>query len=300
MTDDVETLREFALAEARARAFAALEPDEKIRNPDTLAWAFLDDDERQDLKHPAKISQFRTDLEQTLPGAYHFQNARTFHVDACVRQAITDGFRQVVLLGAGFDTRAHRLADPEHKARFFEMDALEIQTEKKAALEKLPNPQIVDIKYIPMGFGMDDLSETMQASGYDVSEPSFFIWEGRSCTLTDDDVDAILEFVSQHSVPDSRIVFDYIPRSMVDGSMSYYGGEELRAFMAQAGRLLSFGIEDRNLRRFLAQRNFELTAVTTDQELENRYLIDSSGMSHGRVSGYVRIAEATMTRRRGT
>ncbi|MGI4745098.1 MAG: class I SAM-dependent methyltransferase [Janthinobacterium lividum] len=300
MTDDVEILRVFALADAKARAFAALETDAKIRNPDTLAREFLAADQRPDQTRPEKITQFRTDLETALPGAYHFQNARTFHVDACLRQAIEDGFRQVVLLGAGFDTRAHRLSRPEHDVRFFEVDFPGIQFEKKATLEHQPDTGSGNIHYVPSDFDPDNLPNIVDEPGYDLSEPTFFIWEDRFCTLTDEDFDAILEFVSHHSVPDSRIVFDYVPRSMVDGSVAYYGGEEFRAFMAQSGRPLSFGIEDRNLRRFLAQRNFELTSLITSQDLENRYLIDSAGTLHGHVPGYVRIAEATITRRRGT
>lgn len=300
MTDDAQTHRMLALADARTRAFAALETDVKIRNPDGLAREFLDADERPDRKHPQEIMQFRTHLKSILPGSYQFQTARTFHMDACLRQAIEDGFRQVVLLGAGFDTRAHRLSSPEHDVAFFEIDFPGIQIEKKAALEHLPDAGSGNIHYIPNDFDTGNLPNIVEAPGYDVSEPTFFIWEGHSFTLTDDDVDAVLEFISHHSVPDSRIVFDYIPRSMVDGSVAHAGGEEFRAFMAQSGRPLSFGIEDRNLRRFLAQRNFELTSLVTNHDLENRYLVDSSGTLHGRVPGYVRIAEATTTRRRGT
>ncbi|NPD66591.1 SAM-dependent methyltransferase [Lichenicola cladoniae] len=300
MTDHVETLRAAALGDARARAFAALEPDRKIRNPDTLAREFLDPGERPDPDEPEQVGKFRTNLEAVLPGAYYLQNARTFHLDACLRRAIDGGFRLVVLLGAGFDTRAHRLAGAEHDVRFFEVDFGEIQREKKAALEHLPGSGARNIHYVASDFEADALADIADAPGYDSSEPTFFIWEGRSVDMTEDDVDAVLDFVSQHSVPDSGIVFDYVPRSMIDGSVAYYGGEEFRAFMDQSGRPLSFGIEDRNLRRFLAQRNFELTALVTNHELETRYLMDSDGVPHGHVPGYARIAEATIIRRRGT
>lgn len=300
MTDDAEKFRVLALTGSRTRAFAALETDVKIRNPDNLAREFLDADERPNQKYSAQITQFRSDLEIARPGVYYFETARTFHIDACLRQALRDGFEQVVLLGAGFDTRAHRRFGLEHQVRFFEIDFPEIQSGKKAALEHLPGAGSGNIHYLPTDFDTENLPTIIEASGYEVSEPTFFIWENRSFALTDDDVDALLDFVSLHSVPDSRIVFDYIPRSMVDGSAAYYGREEFRLFMAQSGKPLSFGIEDRNLRRFLAQRNFELTALVTNQELESRYLIDSAGALHGRVPGYVRIAEATTTRRRGT
>lgn len=300
MTDHVETLRVAALDDARARAFAALEPDRTIRNPDILAREFLDPDERPVPNDPEQIGKFRTSLEAVLPGAYHLQNARTFHFDACLRRAMDVGFRQVVLLGAGFDTKAHRLASVEQDVRFFEVDFGGIQREKKAALEHLPPSGVRNIHYVASDFDADALAEIADAPGYDVSEPTFFIWEGRSVDLTEDDVDAMLDFVSRYSVPDSGIVFDYVPRSLIEGSVAYYGGEEFRAFMAQSGRPLSFGIEDRNLRRFLAQRNFQLTALVTNLELETRYLIDSNGLLHGRVPGYARIAEATITRRRGT
>src|SRR4051794_17738665 len=51
---------------------------------------------------------------------FSFLAARTCFFDDAVRDAIRDGARQVVIVGAGFDTRAYRLQQPG--VQFFEVD----------------------------------------------------------------------------------------------------------------------------------------------------------------------------------
>src|SRR5262245_36778520 len=43
------------------------------------------------------------------PGSRTSAIARTAYIDEAVRAAITDGIDQLVILGAGFDCRAHRM-----------------------------------------------------------------------------------------------------------------------------------------------------------------------------------------------
>lgn len=290
----LEKLKSSALGAATVRAFAALEPDAKIRNPDYLAREFLDPSSRPQPGYPQKIAAFQAQLESVLPGAYHFQNARTLHIDTRVQKAIDDGFKQVVLLGAGFDSRAYRLGSKRGDIRFFEVDLPELQAEKKSKVEALFGALPAHVEYIPLDFNTQPLEDIIKAPGYDISLPTFFNWEGVSYYLSAAGVDATLAFIGQRSASGSRLLFDYMPRAMVDGSGDYYGGAESRTYMAKFGEPLLFGIEDNSIERFLRERGFELTSLFTHSELESSYLLDTGGNLHGRVAGYVRMAEATV------
>src|SRR5690606_6589159 len=70
----IRRLRNSALGAATVRAFAGREADPKIRNPDSLARAFIDPALCPDPSDGAKVVAFRGQLEAMLPGAYHFQN----------------------------------------------------------------------------------------------------------------------------------------------------------------------------------------------------------------------------------
>src|SRR5208282_5982802 len=123
-------------------------------------------------------------------------------------------------------------------------------------------------------------------AAYDPSKLTFFNWEGVSYYLTAAGVDATLGFVARHSPPGSRIVFDYIPLSMVDGSGDFYGGAESRRHMASRGEPLIFGIEEGTIAAFLHARGLRLQSAFGSGELEQAYLVRSDGVLHGRVLGY--------------
>jgi len=157
-----------------------------------------------------------------------------------------------------------------------------------AALGKLP----ANVSYVPLDFNSQPLEDILKAADYDAQQQTFFNWEGVSYYLNAGGVDATLDFVARHSPAGSRIVFDYMPQSMVDGSGEFYGGAESRRHMAGMGEPLTFGIPDGEIGNFLAARGFELQSSVGPAELEQAYLLQSDGQLQGRVSGYVRMVEA--------
>jgi methyltransferase (TIGR00027 family) len=294
MTDYVKSLdrlKSSAIGAATVRAFAALEADERLRNPDHLAQALLDPGSGA-VPQAGAVDSFRAQLEGILPGAYHFQNSRTMYFDDLVRQALADGMRQVVILGAGFDTRAYRIGDPDGGARFFEVDAPALQAEKRAKIAHLFGQEPAHVAYLPLDFNIQSLAELLAVPGYDAALPTFFLWEGVTYYLTAAGIDATLGFVAGHAAPGSRIAFDYMPAGMIDGSGSYYGGAESRSYMGKFGEPLLFGIQEDGIAAFLEDRGFALRSAISFADLERRYLTEPNGALHGRVSGYVRIAEA--------
>src|SRR5919198_44744 len=98
---------------AALRAFGAREPDPAVRNPDWLAERLIGPDDLQLIReHP--ISQaLRDDYHKgrenrEVAGMSNLMLVRTRFIDDRMKRALDEGATQVVILGAGFDTRAYR------------------------------------------------------------------------------------------------------------------------------------------------------------------------------------------------
>lgn len=116
-----------AVITAAARAIATHDPDPSVRNPDWLAEHLLGSSERRLLAG--------TPWSEALDGDYRgiAQNpevdtlvrsmlVRTRFIDERLRDAVKNGAAQIVVLGAGFDSRAYRLRELLQRARVFELD----------------------------------------------------------------------------------------------------------------------------------------------------------------------------------
>jgi hypothetical protein len=87
----------------------------------------------------------RTNLFQMpylgIPGIVNFVDVRTQWFDGAVKRAIADGFKQVVILAAGYDTRAYRLA--AKGVRFYEVDLPHAsETKQRLVVELLPRSKV--------------------------------------------------------------------------------------------------------------------------------------------------------------
>ena len=98
--------------------------DPEIRNPDYMAKDFIAPGLK--VSALAKVPLLRRlsprIIERILPGALWFELARTRHMDDVLLSEVADGATQVVLLGAGLDSRCYRLRDELGDAALFEVD----------------------------------------------------------------------------------------------------------------------------------------------------------------------------------
>lgn len=93
-------------------------------------------------------------------------------VDAQVEAAIADGYRQVVIIGAGYDMRARRLAND--RVRWFEVDLPSTMAAKWALLKNEPHP----VRYVPMDLNTESLAAELKRAGLDANKKTLFVLEG--------------------------------------------------------------------------------------------------------------------------
>ena len=157
------------------------------------------------------------DAERIAPGVPGEVIGRTRYIDDRLRACIDEGIGQLVILGAGLDSRAHRFEELKGGVKVFELDYPATQEVKVRRVRKLFGRLPDGVAYIPIDFDRDDLGEKLFESGYDGDLKTFFIWEGVTYYLTARAVDATLDFIARDSGEGSSIIFDYIFRSVLDG-----------------------------------------------------------------------------------
>ncbi len=124
-------------------------------------------------------------LSQKLaPGFHEHLIARTRFIDDLIKDCADGGSEQYVILGAGYDSRAHRLDIPS-TLKIFEVDQLEVQARKRSKLPKdLPNAG--SVTYVSVDFNHQSLTEQLLAADFDQSKSTVFTLEGVSQYVTKD------------------------------------------------------------------------------------------------------------------
>jgi len=146
---------------------------------------------------------------EALAGA-NMMAARSVEVDDAVRAANRD---QLVILGAGHDTRAWRM-DELAKVTVFEVDHPDTQRDKRARIgERAPKAKA--LHFVPVDFTRDSLDDALARAGHDRSRPTTWIWEGVVMYLTRQDIEATLRVIEQRSAPTSRLVIVYIAPALM-------------------------------------------------------------------------------------
>lgn len=196
-------------------------------------------------------------IDHRAPGPRISALVRTRMIDDALTDALVDGTQQVVILGAGYDSRAYRIQGIE-RARVFEVDHPTTQTAKRQRLGHMLDAVPSTVTFVAVDFLREDLGALLAAAGYDSGQRAFFIWEGVTNYLDADAVNETLLWIAENSAPDSRLSFTYVNRGLLDGSKSFPGSERWVASVRRAGEPFTFGLEPATLATYLGERGMHL------------------------------------------
>jgi methyltransferase (TIGR00027 family) len=132
---------------------------------------------------------------------------RTLAIDAAVVEAVQEGCRQVVILGAGLDGRAHRMPALA-ECHVFEVDHPATQAYKRERAARLARACRA-LTYVSVDFERAQLSASLEDARHVAAERTAWIWEGVTMYLTDDALRATLEAVAARSATGSRLLVQY-------------------------------------------------------------------------------------------
>lgn len=137
---------------------------------------------------------------------------RTAVIDEAVRTAIKDGIDQLVLLGAGFDSRAYRM--PELAAcTVFEIDHPATQRSKKRRIAE-HSALAKEVRYAPCDFVQVSLDQALTEAGFDSARPSCWVWEGVTMYLPNAAIDETMSTIAAHAALNSVLVASYLTDSV--------------------------------------------------------------------------------------
>ncbi len=265
------------------RALACYEDDPLIRGNDTLAGLFLPEEKRQPIENP----EARRMLRKMMPeGLYEYVIARTKHFDRLFSQCLQNGFSQIVLLGAGYDSRPYRFATQSRRAIVFEVDAPATQQEKCRILSGAGVPIPENLVYVPADFERDELFNLLTVQGYNAAIPTLFIWEGVTFYLSQQAVDEMLRAIGSHAAPGSLLSFDF----------QHIDGEHDLIDTKLKDEQIKFGMDAGSCADYLSGFGFQVSEKLGAQSMEHRYLLASDGTLFGCLNPIMYIVTAEVKR----
>lgn len=200
-------------------------------------------------------------------GLMNFAMAREQFIHELMVRELRAGIEQIVILGAGFDTRAYRIPEAA-VVPVFEVDHPATQADKREALRGVVDPLPANVRFVGVDFDVDDLGERLRAEGYDESRRTLFVWQGVIVYLTREGADRTLEFIARHSAPGSVLVFD----SIDSAALANAGSTGLRFFTSAMGERVTFGIGVDEIVSYLETRGFRDVEIFDSNAMQRTYL----------------------------
>ncbi|HEY5949191.1 MAG TPA: SAM-dependent methyltransferase [Kofleriaceae bacterium] len=182
-------------------------------------------------------------LDQRFPPMELWLALRVAYLDRLVGIAVDRlSIRQVVILGAGYDTRAARL--PRAGVTFFEVDHPATQAAKRERLAKLDKYPVEAARYVTCNFEREDPIERLAANGFDTREPALVIWEGVVPYLTEPAVRATATRLAAGLDPRSLVAFDFVGKRFAAGQSLSEKDVQTREMVGELGEPIRYGSDD--------------------------------------------------------
>jgi methyltransferase (TIGR00027 family) len=270
-----------------------------MRNPDTFAIRFFGAREREvllEVKQPIFVGRSFQDawpeMEEGQRRIFLHSLARTRVTDDTLKKAIKEGATQVVILGAGYDSRAYRFKQLLNSTKVFEVDFPPTQEYKKLRVREVLGQAPKNVVFVPIDFSTDDLTRVLQAYGFRSDRKTVFIWEGVTYYIPESGIDATLRFVADHASPGSTIVFDYEYARAIDGKHDDLALKQIFARLASWGEPHIFGMPNDSARGSVTKNGLTVVADLAPKELTERYLTTAQGKKLGDEAWYFGVCIA--------
>jgi methyltransferase (TIGR00027 family) len=149
------------------------------------------------------------------------------------------------------------------------------------------------VRYAPIDFDKQKLQDVLPPLGYDPKQRTFFILEGVTMYVVEAGNGATLDFISRHSAPGSRLVFDYLLRPVIEGKFKgYWAADYLSFTVARRGEPYVTGWMPAEAAAFVKKHGLAVVEDVGDKELIKRHLTGSDGKQDGRLLNWQRLIEA--------
>lgn len=211
------------------------------------------------------------EMNRLFPGTQNSIVARVRYFDNYLKASLDEGIEQLVILGAGYDTRAYRIKGLKGKVRVFEVDYPGTQNMKMEKIKEIFGSLPNHVAFVDADVGSEELGIRLIEHGYDPSKKTIFIMEGLIYYIPPEGVDNLLSFIVHNSSKDSKIIFDYFHESVVDGTCELEVGKRIHERVKQSGEPFKFGIKEGTIEKFLKERGYSQIQNVTSEDYKKLY-----------------------------
>jgi methyltransferase (TIGR00027 family) len=196
---------------------------------DSVVGLFLNEDTRQAAGSVAA----------SFPLVRALVKIRTKYFDDMLEEHILSGFRQVVILGAGLDTRAVRKQATD--VTYFEIDDAATLELKQTCYEE--QGVRANVKFIPGNYVTDGMIDLLRENDFDFDLPTYLIWEGNTMYLPLESTKHTMTQLRKH-LKQFRLSFDYMADAVITKTTGDPGITDLVESFANMGAPWLSGIRD--------------------------------------------------------
>jgi methyltransferase (TIGR00027 family) len=209
-------------------------------------------------------------------------------IDELVLAAVDEGFRQVVVVGAGYDMRRSRFADRLDGVRWVEMDQPAMIERKRRLIEGVPGVAR-DVDAVPIDLEARSLGEALGGIHLDRAAPTCFVVEGVIHYLPRSRVDDLLRSIAAHGP--SRSILSFIRSDVYERA-----GAGLIGLVSGLGEIPRLHFPTEELHDLLAQHGFGAVRSYALAEQIARFAPNAAGRRAG-ASQDVVVADHSGSRR---
>ncbi|MEH7075865.1 class I SAM-dependent methyltransferase [Neobacillus drentensis] len=273
-----------ALVSCFARGYHASTSGEPIFN-DFVAHSLLKEEEKQVIasKWANAIGFFDQDICETLETfdeklQWVMNNqtipqlvSRARYAEDGLKDAIRRGFKQYVILGAGFDTFALRQEKLPEDFMIFEVDHPATQAFKINRFQEVGMEFPTNVKFIPVDFKSNSLRDELKKSGFDEQKYSYFSLLGVAMYLAKKDFYQLLTSVAEMSMNGSSFIFDYLDDNAFNEKTASTKLTQMRQITARTGEPMITGFDPFELDLELQDYNMLLYENLSPANIEDLY-----------------------------
>lgn len=168
---------------------------------DHLAHLFLDPETEEIARSLTRVS----------PSTEHLVHYRTCYLDRQLALQIENGIKQIIILGAGLDTRAIRLGTQD--TAFFEIDQADVIEFKKSRLAEYGYS--LNSTLLPCNYIQENWLDVLKQNGFNPEIPTYVIWEGNSMYIPEAAILSLLKAMQLH-LANFVLSFDYLSRRLIE------------------------------------------------------------------------------------
>ncbi len=209
-----------------------------------------------------------------LAGISAFVLMRHRFIDDHLVDALADGAEQVVVLGAGYDSRAYRFAEQLRGRPVHEVDLAPMSRRKAEIVAAHPELFGVNtVRRVEIDFNTESLAARLLDTGFTVGVRTFVVWEGVSMYLSRAAIAETLGALRELCGSGSTVAMDFW-----NDPGGLHPFDHVRRAAARSIRLIgepvTFSIGPTRASRLLAEHGFTVTDLATSHELTDRYATD--------------------------